>query len=215
MRLISRKEAAAQGLTFYFTGKPCSFGHIAQRYVSCHRCLGCQHVFCAHLREETKRRKLARPLTARATAKAAGQARYKTGKPCTRGHYADRLTINDACTKCKSELPSTRNPDTDAEYRKANAERYRMHTRNRRAKQRQLEGAHTRQDVENRLKAQRYRCAYCRCRLRSKYAVDHIQPLLKNGSNSASNIQITCRPCNLRKWAKDPIDFARETGRLI
>jgi len=33
MQIISRKEAIAQGLSWYFTGKPCWRGHIDERYV--------------------------------------------------------------------------------------------------------------------------------------------------------------------------------------
>jgi hypothetical protein len=33
MEIISREEAKAQGLTRYFTGKPCRNGHLAERYV--------------------------------------------------------------------------------------------------------------------------------------------------------------------------------------
>jgi hypothetical protein len=40
--MISRKEAARQGLRYFFTGIPCRHGHIAERYVSqcsCRECL--------------------------------------------------------------------------------------------------------------------------------------------------------------------------------
>jgi hypothetical protein len=39
--IISRKEAIRSGLKRYFTGKPCKRGHIAERFVSGQRCLGC------------------------------------------------------------------------------------------------------------------------------------------------------------------------------
>ena len=41
-KIISRKEAKAQGLTRYFTGEPCKHGHVAERMTSsgaCHTCL--------------------------------------------------------------------------------------------------------------------------------------------------------------------------------
>ena len=41
MKIITRKEAMAQGLKRYFTGKPCSKGHIAERYVHS-ICVECQ-----------------------------------------------------------------------------------------------------------------------------------------------------------------------------
>ena len=41
MQIITRKEAIAQGLNRFFTGKPCKHGHIAEKYVYNWRCLGC------------------------------------------------------------------------------------------------------------------------------------------------------------------------------
>ena len=41
LELISRKQALADGLSHYFTGKPCKFGHIAPRNTgssNCHEC---------------------------------------------------------------------------------------------------------------------------------------------------------------------------------
>lgn len=43
MRIISRKEAKAQGLTRYYTGLPCVKGHITERMVSCYSCCACHH----------------------------------------------------------------------------------------------------------------------------------------------------------------------------
>jgi hypothetical protein len=39
--LISRKEAHAQGLKRFFTGKPCKRNHISERNVKTGACLGC------------------------------------------------------------------------------------------------------------------------------------------------------------------------------
>jgi len=39
----TRKEAQALGSKFFFTGKPCQNGHIAERYTSCNRCLSCSN----------------------------------------------------------------------------------------------------------------------------------------------------------------------------
>ena len=41
MEIISRKEAIGKGLKRYFTGKPCSKGHLSERYVSNPRCIEC------------------------------------------------------------------------------------------------------------------------------------------------------------------------------
>lgn len=39
--IISRKEASAQGLKRYFTGRPCKYGHIAERDTGAGRCFQC------------------------------------------------------------------------------------------------------------------------------------------------------------------------------
>lgn len=41
MKIISYSEARALGLQFYYTGKPCKNGHIAQRFASSATCKAC------------------------------------------------------------------------------------------------------------------------------------------------------------------------------
>ncbi len=43
MDIIKRKQAILKGLTHYFTGKPCSRGHITKRYVANRMCCECQY----------------------------------------------------------------------------------------------------------------------------------------------------------------------------
>lgn len=43
--LRTREEAAAAGLSLYYSGKPCKHGHLAPRYVSTAGCLGCLNRF--------------------------------------------------------------------------------------------------------------------------------------------------------------------------
>ena len=42
MQIISRAEAKAKGLRFYFTGKPCKHGHVAERVVLNATCVECE-----------------------------------------------------------------------------------------------------------------------------------------------------------------------------
>lgn len=44
---------------------------------------------------------------------------------------------------------------------------------------------------------------------------DHYYPLSRGGDNLIENIVISCRKCNAKKHAKDPIKFANEMGRLL
>src|SRR5690606_21672555 len=41
MEIISRAEAKAKGLKFYFTGKPCKHGHVSERQLSNGCCTAC------------------------------------------------------------------------------------------------------------------------------------------------------------------------------
>ena len=43
-RLISRSAAKTQGLPTYFTGEPCSRGHVERRYVVNSACFGCARI---------------------------------------------------------------------------------------------------------------------------------------------------------------------------
>lgn len=63
--------------------------------------------------------------------------------------------------------------------------------------------------------AQPKKCYWCGRGCKRKYHVDHYMPLSKGGKHEISNLVISCPTCNLRKHAKDPLDFAREVGRLL
>lgn len=49
--LVPRQQAVAEGLRFYFTGRPCKRGHVEKRYAYNSECLGCQRV---HHKEHRK-----------------------------------------------------------------------------------------------------------------------------------------------------------------
>lgn len=51
-----------------------------------------------------------RPLTAREKAKAAGEVRYFTGKPCAVGHISERLVSDRSCMACALEAARARYP---------------------------------------------------------------------------------------------------------
>ena len=59
----------------------------------------------------------------------------------------------------------------------------------------------------------RGRCAVCK--KRRKLTVDHIIALANGGSNAITNIQLLCRPCNIRKHARDALEFNRSMGLLL
>ncbi len=220
-RNVERDAAIARGEKFYFTGEPCALGHISMWYVTAFKCVDCSKDEMADKRRKTEERRAARPASPRQRAQENGDTRYSTGKPCPRGHLAQRLTANGACVDCAREDTARREAgnqevsDSRKIYRRENAERYRSHCRTRRAKLSGADGSHSQRDIDAIWDKQRGRCAYCRRRLDEGYHVDHINPVSKGGSNKRSNLQLTCKKCNLSKHNKTPEDFARSIGRLI
>lgn len=102
-------------------------------------------------------------------------------------------------------------------YAKRHPDKIRAHNQNARARKRGASGRHTAADIKTLLNLQKSKCAHswCRVELGGKFHRDHIIPLALGGSNDRRNLQLLCKPCNLRKSAKHPVDFAQENGMLL
>lgn len=103
-----------------------------------------------------------------------------------------------------------------AEWQKANRDRRSAITRNYDARRRlkTANGIST-ADLAAWMSSQKKVCYWCGGKCAKGFHVDHYVPLSKGGAHEAHNLVIACGPCNLRKNAKDPLDFAREVGRLL
>lgn len=59
-------------------------------------------------------------------------------------------------------------------------------------------------------------CVYCGFRRRAtSMEIDHIIPVVRGGSNDESNLQVICRPCNLRKGIQTDEEFRTRYARLV
>lgn len=155
--------------------------------------------------------------------------------PCRRGHISERHTKNGSCVSCRTEnLRAQRRACGVKErvlltaeeskrreslrrkiWRESNEDLMAIYDRKRRAKRRGAAGNHTAKELSNLFEKQKGLCANCRKSLKTSYHVDHVLPLALGGSHWITNIQLLCPPCNQRKGAKHPIDFARLEGRLV
>ena len=79
-RIITRAEAERRGLNRYFTGEPCRYGHVCERYVKREWC-----VECARAGNKPEIRVI---------------RKYFTGKPCENGHISERFVASDRCVEC-------------------------------------------------------------------------------------------------------------------
>lgn len=212
--IITRRDARAQGLKRYWTGKPCKRrGHIAERLCSNGECLAC-------VREDdparSRRRYIANPAKMlergkRWAALNPEKVRAKTAK--WRAANPEKWRESNRRSKQANQQKYT---DAQRADYALNPEKYRTVERKRRAQMRGCSGTHTAADLAEILAAQGHRCAYCCADLRRKAKhVDHIQPLALGGSNGRRNLQIACASCNQSKSARDPITYAQSIGLLI
>ena len=103
-----------------------------------------------------------------------------------------------------------------AAYNAANPEVMRKANRKRRALKAGSSGVLSPDIVEVLMSFQRGKCPNCKAKLAlTGHHVDHITPLSRGGLNVDGNVQLLCPPCNLRKAAKDPIEWAQLNGRLL
>ena len=183
---ISRNQALASDSLKYFTGKPCIHGHISERYTSTAKCVAC----------------------------ALGQyIAWRSDHP----DFLRRLDLGKKRLRDQCYLNAHR-----AERRAKDRARYAADPSKkiaddirRRARKAAAEGCYTAADIERIASLQRHRCAWCQASIRKRRHIDHIVPLIKNGSNWPNNLQLLCPPCNLRKNRYDPLEWARMEGRLL
>ncbi|EJD6367785.1 hypothetical protein LHV16_17615 [Providencia rettgeri] len=55
MKIITRKEAVTNGLSRFYTGKPCRHGHDSERFTSNGVCVECSAINSAAYRKEISR----------------------------------------------------------------------------------------------------------------------------------------------------------------
>ena len=100
-------------------------------------------------------------------------------------------------------------------YKQDNPAKFRVYEHNRNAKIKENGGILSVDIISKLLVLQKGKCACCRLPLGDDYHLDHIMPVKLGGKNEDSNIQLLTSVCNMRKSAKDPIDFMQELGFLL
>jgi hypothetical protein len=142
----------------------------------------------------------ASPRFARSRAKAAGETRYFSGRPCKHGHVAERVTSNGWCVECFTGNSNGWHKAHPGAFRKQHAARYAAYGHTRRAKMQAPAWA------QSFCTKAVYRIAE---RLRTttgiQFTVDHVVPLQGrkvSGLHVRDNLQILTASENFRKHNK-------------
>jgi 5-methylcytosine-specific restriction endonuclease McrA len=102
--LVSFAAAKSAGRMFYFDGKPCRRRHIAQRYTKSRSCQECYADRTHRMaKPETYTTYYTGPMMSVEDARRAGLKLYFHGRPCPRGHIAQRFVKCNLCFQCVRE----------------------------------------------------------------------------------------------------------------
>lgn len=210
------------GAKFYFTGKPCIHGHIAERQTVKRGCVDCNRIQSL----AASRKKRSNPAYVekerRANAKRAADLRATSPEYVVRKNEANRLYAKHKRETDPEYVAYTKaiqrrlldDPEYQARQRarlaRWNAENpgaKRAADNRRRTLERGANGKFSKEDVLLLQLAQGYACIYCGTSTKEKYHVDHVHPLSRGGSNWPDNLQILCPRCNMQKHDKTHEEF--------
>lgn len=199
-------DARAQGVKYYFTGKPCPKEHVDKRVVSTQGCYECKLITT---RESCKRWREKYPDRSKRIARESQARRYDKYIE----YHKSWRAMNRSKVRAQSKSYYERNKEKvkamirDWHDKHPESRRVSVHKRN--AKRREVGGSFTAEQILNLLHGQNCLCAnvLCRTTLETGYHMDHIMPLCHSGHNGIENIQLLCQSCNLSKGRKLPEDW--------
>jgi 5-methylcytosine-specific restriction endonuclease McrA len=222
MKTISRKDAKAAGLKYYFTGKPCKRGHIDQRFVCSFWCKSCgrekasesYRSLNADERKAIYRRKkdyLNRWKESNRERVLGLNKSYRNVRKLTHPEYFKQHYAKNR-EKRKSQASEWYHANTEKalqarrEYVAANRDKARVWGRRSANTRRAVTKQVFVEVVDARTVFSRDKgvCGICKeaVEMTSRWEVDHIVPISKGGLHCYANVQLAHRKCNRSKGAK-------------
>lgn len=209
LEVISRDDARARGMKFFFTGEPCKHGHISVRKVINGGCLECVR---------SKSREWYYLNTERAKEnvnKYRDENKEKLRESARKWEQDNRDRINMLRRQRREERREMGVSEPD-KWMVNNRERYnylqRMAKQKRKTRARvNIDGATYRKWLESTEKI----CRYCAKDCTDDFHVDHFLPIAKGGNHELCNLVISCPRCNLKKSDKMPSSFINQINENI
>ena len=213
MDIISRKEAKAQGLTRYFTGKPCKNGNLAERGVVSPQCL------CRDCRDERNGR-------SQAWRAENPEKQAQSTRNWQLNNWEAQQTVWRRAEKAKQERDK-QDPEYKAKRRAqgrkhtldshrrrygvdtAYTERVKANAAHQKVKRRRLKGLVVLTPAEELQVKAIYHLRYTLTRETGvEYHVDHRIPLKHGGLHHPDNLWVITAEENMRKGARLPKELA-------
>ena len=195
--ITTRKEAQAQGLIRYFTGKPCKNGHIAERITSNGTCLQCA---CGH----TQKTYAAHQDEYQAKARDRAKVRIESGEHAA--YQAQWRAENRERHEASRAAWSAENADRIKGHRRAS---YMKNTAKEKheatLRQRNLREQYDALDPQDQARIDSIYAEGHELNKRdgaNTWHIDHIIPLAKGGAHHPDNLQILPAKENLSKGAR-------------
>lgn len=180
-QIISKADAKAAGLKRYFTGAPCSRGHVAERYIH-GRCVPCAIAKSAEWRVKNP-------------------DRYRRQAAA---HYAKNADATKERARIWHAANRVRAQEISREWARRHVDEMRFYRMASRARKFNCVSDLTIGEMRDVLSEQPS-CRYCASE--DALTIDHIVPLAKRGPNTKTNIQVLCNSCNSSKQDKDEAEF--------
>lgn len=205
--IVTRARAMELGLSRYFVGKACKYGHIAQRTTLSMNCTACLVIHKADYRKRNVFKRAAYYIENKERENANSRTYYARNKDRRQRQGKEYRANNPDDVRMGNARWRHANPSYASQHRLDNAPKYRVYRENRRA--REANGVLSRNIVERLYERQRGMCACCSVALGDRYHLDHVIPLSRGGSNTDDNVQLLLDKCNARKGSRLPTEIRR------
>ena len=197
----TRAEAKKRGDSWFYTGKPCKWGHDIPRPASTGACPECARnrasLWYANNKEranENMRRRYYEDPQKAIDIAVSWQKNNATRRKeiCKKWRHTNPDKATEAARRWRHSRPDLVNS-----RKRSSEHRRRSYTK---------DGIGAK-EMRNWESQQAKVCFYCDCECEKNYHVDHVYPLSKGGEHQRYNLAIACPSCNSRKGNLDPEEF--------